>query len=761
MIEFKHMAASTQQSKPATEGLSDLSGLLREHYASVYRLALSRLEDVQAARQAALLAFAEVRLEEDRHPSPQPDRLLYDLAIKNLKQKKPPQTSAQGAETGSGGTAAGQSLDPAITRFNQAVDRLGTMEHHLLVLVYVLGWRPDRAAELLGVSDSAARAQLTLFHNRLGPLLDQAAESAIPTEGLLPELPSELAGSADRRLAAVLQARWPAPELSQEEFETLARQVEEMAAGLRRRQEKSTPYRRITVLLGAAAMLLLCLTGGLAVWLFSVQGAAMPPRVTPSATAYGASTPFPQVTKATPLTRRSSDETIRQRWAESPSLWHSLSADLQTWRYGPLSYSGLPRAYRQQAWVLQPDQSIALTGLLGSEPGESYLGAQDRIFIRSAAENETYSETWDGRLTSLLPASPLRQMVFPASSPWASRQGSFRGVRNDEQAGREAVVFDWINADGSREARLWLDAQTGMILRSQTFGGDDFQTLINESLLTSLELERSQPPPALITGAQLGQPQPISADPAFAALLPTPTPAASTVDRPGVPPDPAPPGFDPSGSRLAFQFPRDPQVANATTGTAAQPAEISADGYSLGVTHFGLPWTLRCQRSADGRRLAFNTASDGATPADDALRWFNLNKPQAIYQPLPDLRAVSFAFAPGGRQIAVAGQGRGDLSNGVYLVDIGTGESRLLQAAEEADSLLWSPDGEFLALTGRLPDQASPAILVLHVDTGRFAYQGPAGVVEQLPADAPINTWGLPFPVEMGGMDDCAAPPQP
>jgi hypothetical protein len=73
--------------------------------------------------------------------------------------------------------------------------------------------------------------------------------------------------------------------------------------------------------------------------------------VTPTATAYGASTAFPQVTEAAPLTRRSSDEDIRQRWVESPSLWHSLSVDAQTWRYGPLSYFGLPRSYRDQAWI--------------------------------------------------------------------------------------------------------------------------------------------------------------------------------------------------------------------------------------------------------------------------------------------------------------------------------------------------------------------------------------------------------------------------
>jgi hypothetical protein len=94
-------------------------------------------------------------------------------------------------------------------------------------------------------------------------------------------------------------------------------------------------------------------------------------------------------------------------------------------------------------------------------------------------------------------------------------------------------------------------------------------------------------------------------------------------------------------------------------------------------------------------------------------------------------------------------------------VDIGTGESRLLLVVDQAHSLVWSPDGEFLALIGIPEGQDSPATLVLHVRTGQIAYQGPPGAIDQAPPDSPIAAWGSPFPVEMGGMDECAAPPQP
>jgi hypothetical protein len=348
-------------------------------------------------------------------------------------------------------------------------------------------------------------------------------------------------------------------------------------------------------------------------------------------------------------------------------------------------------------------------------------------------------------------------MIFPASSPWAIQPGEFRPVLTTTLAGREAIAFDWTNANGQREARLWLDTQTGIILRAQIYGGSDYQTLIDESLITSLALERSEPPPGLITGARLGQAQPSSSDPAFSALPPTPTPAVAPQDRPSPSINPAPSGFNPTGSYLTFNFTREPEVANAATNTAAQPAELIADGYNLGSMQFGLPWTLRCARSPDGQRLAFNTASDGATPADDSVRWFNLSKPRAIYQPLPDLEAVSFAFSPDSRRLAVAGQGSGYRESGVYLVDIGTGESRLLLVVDQAHSLVWSPDGEFLALIGIPEGQDSPATLVLHAHRPD-CLSAPAWGKDQAPPDYRLLR-GVTFPVEMGGMDECAALP--
>jgi hypothetical protein len=123
---------------------------------------------------------------------------------------------------------------------------------------------------------------------------------------------------------------------------------------------------------------------------------------------------------------------------------------------------------------------MVLNGLL-KPPGAILFDCARSCFWRSAAKDESRSEPWDSSLEALVPGEPLRSMIFPASSPWAIQPGEFRLVQTTTLAGREAIAFDWTNANGQREARLWLDTQTGIILRAQIYGGSDYQTLIDEA----------------------------------------------------------------------------------------------------------------------------------------------------------------------------------------------------------------------------------------------------------------------------------------
>jgi hypothetical protein len=55
-------------------------------------------------------------------------------------------------------------------------------------------------------------------------------------------------------------------------------------------------------------------------------------------------------------------------------------------------------------------------------------------------------------------------MLFPAWS-FALRDGEFRAARQEELAGRQALVVDYVSRAQMVTDRFWVDAATGLILR--------------------------------------------------------------------------------------------------------------------------------------------------------------------------------------------------------------------------------------------------------------------------------------------------------
>jgi hypothetical protein len=360
-------------------------------------------------------------------------------------------------------------------------------------------------------------------------------------------------------------------------------------------------------------------------------------------------------------------------------------------------------------------------------------------------------------------------MVFPATTLWAE-QGTLHAIGSSEIDGRDAIVVDWYNPLGKREAALWIDALNGMILRQQIYAGTDYKVLVWEAVVTQIAFDQASPPYDLTDYIKLEAANPQQAEqlPAAQVLLPTPTPAIIATRRPPLPLETAPPALDPARSSLKFQFPKAADAANRVTHTSETPVELFADDYYLGDTQFGLPWALRCTRSPNGERIAFNTGSDGATQADERLHWFNLADPAAVYQPLLGIRAYYFAFSPDSRQLAVLGQGVNDTPAILYVLEIATGEYKRIIELQQANFLVWSLDGNHLALLGLETDEDGPALLVVHIKTRQVTWRLPIKEYSQASASLATSEWGAQFPdlldaplkESMGGMDACARPPQ-
>lgn len=743
-------------------GPDRLLTLAHRHASALYRLAAARLGDDPGDAESspirpvvsALLSAVGGQLER-RAPSapgapPWADLWLYEFARTRLPRRRSAARNASSERP-----------------FWLAVDALDDQEHLLLLLRYLLGWDPAAAALLLRVSESAVQAQLRLFRQQLAPKLGSPA-------------------APDARLEQALQTRYPAPDFSQQDLQALLERARPPAGPPAPAEAFPTPVPApqpqapasppvgpqagpapaaplAPLLLAALASLCLCLLAGLAGFGWAAEAAPRPAPPTQPLES-NLPTPITPAPRLAALTRRSTSDEIRQRWQDSPALWRTAAIDVQASDYGPLSYIGPPRVYRSQAWVSQPGESIELFGLLAAPPTQIRFTSGDWQFQRDLLAGQTHQNRWDGFAASLLAWPRLRWMLYPLSSPWMEQPGSFIPVQTTTTLGRSTLVFDWLDPSGQRQARFWLDAQTGLILRLQEYGGADFQTLLSESMAVSFALDAAAPPVELSNAARsVDSPAALGAPGSggeWGAIPATPTPAASPVARPTLPPDPVPAGFDPSGVHLIFQLAERPSPLDVYTQTQTARFDLLADGYQLARLPFGRPWGLRCARSPNGLFLAFNSASDGALPADDLLRWIDLSRPERVYKTEFNLRATDFAFSPASDRLAVFSPlGYGDSPPGLYQIDLRNGEVRLIQAAAAARSLAFSPDGEYLAFIGRLPEDEADSLATIHLRTRTVAYQSqPGDPLDEAYNASPALLWQVPFPVVLGGMDACAQP---
>jgi DNA-directed RNA polymerase specialized sigma24 family protein len=722
--------------------LAVVTGLLEEHYTSIYRLAYALLEDPHQAHQATITT-AGLALANVSRFRKQPDLCvwLYSLALKAIARlegalavQAPPQTTA----------TEDQGLWDTIDSFHGR-------ERLLLLLYYALDCHVSQAATVLHVSQGAVQAQIDIFRQRFS----EAAGTDLTDE--------EQTAALETRIKSLLQERWPAPELSPEQLAAASHQALQEAHAETTLQRRRRSLHTVIGVGVAAILAAVCLAGGA----YSLVNRAR-------ATATQISFASPQATAVPPalpgasLTRRSTPDEIQRRLIEGPELWRTLWIDVQMTDYGPLSYIGPAKTYRARAWISQPDESLELFGSLSGKPSNVYLVNSNESVTINSIQNLSKAEKWDGSAPNLLQNSHLRQMVFPEAALWGG-EGTLHAVGSSEIAKRDVITVDWYNPLGKREAALWIDALNGMVLRQQVYAGQDYKVLAWEAIVTQIAFDQSSPPYDLSDYVKLeaAGSQPPEQLPAAQVLLPTPTPAIIPTRRPLLPQETAPPALDPAHSWLKFQFPKEADAAERVTHTSEAPVQLFADDYYLGDTQFGLPWALRCTRSPDGERIAFNTGSDGATKADERLHWFNLADPAEVYQPLLGIRAYYFAFSPDSRQLAVLGLGVNETPAILYVLEIATGEYERVIELQQASFLSWSQDGNHLALFGHETDEDDLALLVIHIQTRQVTWRLPIKEDAQTSASLAASEWGTQFPdllvapmnASMGGMDACAKPP--
>lgn len=808
--------------------------LLQEHYLSIYRLALALLGNPRTAHQAAMQTIAKAALDFPRRRNKlEINSWLYGYAVKIINSMP---RSALPSEPRLENLPVPVETSSRITEeadFCQVFENYGFRERYTLVLTYILRWTPEDVASLLRVNERAVEMQLDLSRRKLFDALGPDAEDhPKPLAGLSDQqILAEERHYMDDRLVEAFQSCWPAPDLSQSDWERIRKQIETYESTKRPTWQRISGGRELLLIL-AAILLIVGLGWGLGIvlgenslptfsllpvqrtppeqaeptsevsfppegegqgYLYEVQAgdslasvslalglpqelitewngmdadAQLVPGqellVMPYAVNYPPPSPVPSAPDVRQLKKNDESATILQALRNSSNNWNTLWIDTQSIDYGPPGYIGAARIYHSQAWVDQPAQSLELLGLLDEHPSSVQMISEGKRYLISPESELPSLSVWNENREPLLYYERLRQMVYPQTGIWAYQEGRFESMDREEIAGREAIVVDWYNNSGNRQVRLWLDSATGLALRVQEFDGPDFQTLIADSVVTSILYNLEIPQDALFDPHILvSQDFAVLSEEGASAEEPSETSLSIPLDRRStLPGDPAPPGYDPRGSWLHFQFSLPVGQNPALGSTAEEPADLFADGYWLGQVGMPPPWGLQCTRSPDGLRLAFNTKSDGIHTSNSTLRWLNLQDLQEIYEPLPGFQAEYFAFSPDSRKLAVSGYDPQDSFRGLKIVDIGTGESQPLIQFSKADSLVWSPDGAYLALVGQKVDSPGDYIIIIQVRMGEVIFERPvelSGSTQQFTWSS--MAWGMEFPLPMGDMGSCAQPP--
>lgn len=171
----------------------------------------------------------------------------------------------------------------------------------------------------------------------------------------------------------------------------------------------------------------------------------------------------------------------------SHTRWQSLWLEAQIIQYDPNGMQ-LPESNTMlQIWINQPAQVRLVSGSLNSSPNRLWVsdGRNYRESGSAMAEMPPYvldpfyappisptDTIYPFPIAGML-GTPFGDLIF--STPLAQRGGTFTVIRNEIYLNRAAVVVEWgLQPGGALIDRLWVDAQTGVILRKQNFtkGGD-------------------------------------------------------------------------------------------------------------------------------------------------------------------------------------------------------------------------------------------------------------------------------------------------
>ena len=741
--------------------------LVDEFYPSILRLAFSLLGENQVARGAVIDSLATGLFESHRYSGMEGAHLWLLSNTVTTCRKAYHKLSAHPelATIKPQNVSFKADSQPKLPPHQQisywlSVDSLSLDQRLLVVLRAVCDLSTADIAVVLGVNEQVIAASLKSAYLQI-------------TESFHTPITSDETASVkeiEEILRNWLQAYWSQPEPTSSEIEHTKAGVHTKVLEMRRRNQYRTRFKEISII--GAAIFLVAAIVGIANVLQTFQEDIPPPPQ------FGKPTPFPVVgnrtaipthratieapsISPTPFDRRSNiapldfsshPEDVYRRIRANAASWNTLWADVSTYFYGPRGYVGPALTYRQQFWIKRNESALLIKGPIDGIPQRFYWESLNSSVIQHAGLRRL---VWGNFISWLnfieddlqFPATFANQWFFRES--WFENQPSMHFVRSSvEILGHRSLVIDLLDQHGERFARLWVDVDTGLLLRERIYAENDPDTVIIDFMVNSLAIDEEFPPDLLEDRPNHPLRENFAADFSGRVAITTPEKHNFLQDplawRAPKSITPAPSDFDPSRSRLTFEV----MAERDDSSVSDAGLRIYADDYllaELSPEHplASNPLQIACRRSPDGSILAFvdfNPFSEETPIAP--VRWLHLSDTSLVHTSSENSWGwfPFFVFSPDSRYLAMTFADNHEISGDsfprqdIYIIDTITGDARKQEVfirenpLEEGTGLsngirpispelvvVWSPDGRYIIAGPSDPDWD---ILAIDVHTG-------------------------------------------
>lgn len=431
--------------------------------------------------------------------------------------------------------------------------------------------------------------------------------------------------------------------------------------------------------------------------------------------------------------------------------------------YGPDGYIGAPKVEIIQAWFT-PEAVLYLIGDEQQELQEVWLLEDQYQYMATPGIERPWTHAWkpinlNSQYLSSLKLFSDTITGKPGISPVIMELSSDEYIWN----GRQTTGYNIKDMYSVLRERHWVDEETKLSVRRQIFKTLDPSVILKEVIVTKIEEGLSVPPGLLdsripwrggLAMNYTGQPAPSNLE----ILSPDQVSERTRLVSDNSPQLSQPVDF--SQAWLTFQY---PQILPETQRI---PVELFIDQQYLGTTQLGNPWTMICERSADGSMLAYVSQPGDIPNQASRLQLVPLQEPETTWQILPfDLGVKMFAFSPDSKRLAVFGYPGRFVEGTLIVVDLASNPSSwsnsvILDHLGEASSLVWSPDGQQIAIIARYQSSTYlEEIFIYDANTGEILSRHPLDFANSQPVHFPTEEWGIEFPVEMGGISNCTGRP--